>query len=120
MNILLAEDEKNLGQILKRSLEEEGYAVDLVTDGVEAVSSFMDKAYDFVLLDLKMPKLDGISALRLIKKVNPTVPVVTFSGNAGSTEMLESIKAGSHLVLPKPFGIAQLKEEIKKYMSSKW
>ncbi len=120
MNILLAEDEKNLGTILKRSLEEEGYTVDLVTDGVDAVARFMDKTYDFVLLDIKMPKLDGIGALRLMKKVNSNVPAITFSGNAGSAEMLESIKAGAHTVLPKPFEIAQLKVEIKKYLSSKW
>ena len=121
MKILLAEDDKHLGMILKKSLEEEdGYIVDLVTDGVEAVSSFMDNAYDFVLLDIKMPKLDGISALKLIKKTNPNVPAVTFSGNAGSSEMLDSIKAGAHIVLSKPFEIAQLKEQIKKYCSSKW
>jgi DNA-binding response OmpR family regulator len=120
MKILLAEDEKNLGTILKQSLQDDGYIVDLVTDGVEAVSSFMDNTYDFVLLDIKMPRLDGNSALRLIKKINPNVPALTFSGNAGSKEMLDSIKAGAHTVLPKPFEISQLKEEIKKYTSSKW
>ena len=120
MKILLAEDDKHLGMILKKSLEEDGYVVDLVTDGVEAVSSFMDNAYDFVLLDIKMPKLDGISALKLIKKTNPNVPAVTFSGNAGSAEMLDSIKAGAHIVLSKPFELSQLKEVIKKYSSSKW
>ena len=120
MKILLAEDEKNLGMTLKKSLEEDAYSVDLVADGVEAVSSFMDNAYDFVLLDIKMPKLDGVNALKLIKKINPSVPALTFSGNAGSTEMLDSIKAGAHVVLCKPFEIAQLKEEIKKYTQSKW
>ncbi len=115
-NILLAEDDKNFGHILKGALEEEGYVVDLVTDGVEALAHFMDKPYDFVLLDIKMPKLDGISALRLIKKLKPDVPAVTFSGNAGSTEMLDSVKAGSHRCLAKPFQLADLKDEIKKYV----
>jgi two-component system response regulator AtoC len=114
--ILLAEDDKNFGFVLKGALEEDGLSVDLVPDGVEAVAAFMDKPYDFVLLDIKMPKLDGISALRLIKKVRPDVPSLTFSGNAGSTEMLDSIKAGSHRCLAKPFQLSELKDEIKKYL----
>jgi DNA-binding response OmpR family regulator len=114
--ILLAEDDKNFGFVLKGALEEDGMSVDLVPDGVEAVAAFMDKPYDFVLLDIQMPKLDGISALRLIKKVRPDVPSLTFSGNAGSAEMLDSIKAGSHRCLAKPFQLSELKDEIKKYL----
>jgi DNA-binding response OmpR family regulator len=116
--ILLAEDDKNFGFILKGSLEEEGFVVDLVPDGVEAVAAFLDKAYDLVLLDIKMPNLDGISALRLIKKIKPDVPALTFSGNAGSSEMLDSIKAGSNRCMVKPFQISELKEEMKKYIRS--
>ncbi len=59
MNILLAEDDKNFGLILKSELEEEHHRVDLVANGVEAVLSFINKAYDFVLLDLRMPRLSG-------------------------------------------------------------
>ncbi len=114
--ILLAEDDKTFGFVLKGALEEDGLSVDLVPDGVEAIAAFMDKTYDFVLLDIKMPKLDGISALRLIKKMKPDIPAVTFSGNAGSTEMLDSIKAGSHRCLAKPFQLSDLKDEIKKYI----
>ena len=116
-NILLAEDDKNLGYVLRGALEEEEFSVMLVPDGVEAVAAFLDKPYDLVLLDIMMPKLDGINALRLIKKIKPDVLALTFSGNAGSTEMLDSIKAGSHRCLAKPFQLAELKEEIKKYLA---
>jgi DNA-binding response OmpR family regulator len=117
MNILFADDERNFGTVLKSELEEEGYAVDLVSDGVEAVLNFIERRYDFVLLDIKMPKLDGINALRIIKRLNPDTPALTFSGNAGTGEMAESIRAGALRCFTKPFEVSQLKDEIQKYSS---
>jgi DNA-binding response OmpR family regulator len=116
MNVLIAEDDKNFGVVLKHELEEENYIVDLARDGVEAVLNFIDREYDLVLLDIKMPNLDGINALRIIKKINRGMPVITFSGNAGTGEMAESLKAGALRCLTKPFEIAALKEEIKKHV----
>lgn len=116
MNILLAEDDRNLGIVMKSELEEDGYTVDLVNDGVEAVLRFINNTYDFVLLDIKLPGLYGINALRIIKKLNPSVPAITFSGNAGNSEMDESIKAGAIICLTKPFGMAQLKDNIKRHL----
>ena len=114
MNILLAEDDKNFGLILKSELEEECHCVDLVANGVEAVLNFLNNAYDFVLLDLRMPRLGGTDALRIIKNINPHVPAITFSGNAGSSEMEETLQCGAIKCFSKPFAIAQLKEDIKK------
>ncbi len=114
MRILLAEDDKNFGHVLKKELEEERYLIDLVQDGLEAVLGFIDKPYDLVLLDIAMPKLDGISALRIIKKVSPNVPVITFSGNAGAEKMQEAMQSGAINCLTKPFKIDKLKELIRK------
>ncbi len=116
MKILLVEDDRNFGQVLKAELADAG-EIDLAPDGVEAVLKFIGGKYDFVLLDIKMPKLDGINALRIIKKLDPHVPAITYSGNAGSGEMAESVKAGAIRCLTKPFEIRQLKEEIHKYQS---
>ena len=115
-NILLGEDDKNFGLVLKKELEESQYTVDLVSNGVEAVLGFLTNYYDFVLLDIRMPKLSGNDALRIIKKINPHVPVITFSGNVGSREMEESIGCGAIKCLRKPFEIAQLKEDMKNYV----
>ena len=117
MRILLGEDDKNFGFVLKGELAATGYEIDLAQDGVEAVLKFIDDTYDFVLLDIKMPRLDGINALRIIKKLMPAVPAITYSGNAGSGEMADSVKAGALRCLTKPFEIAQLKEEINRYQS---
>ena len=114
--ILLVEDDKNFGLILKEELEEEKYTVDLVCDGVEGVLSFISKAYDFVLLDLRMPRLSGTDALKIIKRMNPHVPTITFSGNAGTAEMAESVHCGAIECLGKPFAIAQLKKGIRNHI----
>jgi len=117
VTILLAEDDKNFGIILKKELEEDKCTtVDLVSDGVEAVERFIENTYDFVLLDIKLPKLDGTNALKVIKKLNPDIPAITFSGHAGNVEMAESIEAGAIKCLTKPFEIAVLKEEVKRYI----
>lgn len=116
MKILLAEDDRNFGIVMKGELEEAGNDVDLARDGVEAVLKYLDyREYEFILFDIKMPRLDGIDALRIIKKVNPRIPAITFSGNAGSGEMAESVRAGALRCLPKPFNVGQLMEEIRAY-----
>lgn len=115
--ILIAEDDTNLGFLLKNELEDEGYSVDVVGDGVEAVLKYISMKYDFVIFDLKMPKLDGINALKIVKKLNPEVPALTMSGNAGTGEMAESVRAGAIRCLEKPFQVSELKEDIKKYFS---
>ncbi len=115
-NILLGEDDRNFGLVLKGELEESQYKVDLVPNGVEAVLKFIATPYHFVLLDILMPRLSGIDALRIIKKINPNIPVISFSGNAGSREMEESIECGAIKCYRKPFWIGQLKNDIENYV----
>jgi len=116
-NILLVDDDKNFAQILKVELEGEAYIVDVAHDGVEAVLNFIHKVYDFVLLDIKMPRLSGIDALKIIKKLNPHVPAITFSGNAGKTEMAEALNCGAVECLAKPFEMGDLKTHIRNNVS---
>ena len=118
MNILLAEDDRNFGLILKGELEDERHHVDLVANGVEAVLNFLSNAYDFVLLDLRMPRLGGTDALRIIKNINPDVPAIAFSGNAGSSEMEETLQCGAIKCFSKPFSVAQLKDEIRAFFEN--
>jgi len=113
--ILLADDDKNFGTVLKNELEEERHVVDVVHDGVEAVLRFMNHAYDFVLLDLRMPRLNGIEALRIIKTINPDTPAITFSGKAGDFEMKESLNCGAMKCFKKPFVIAEIRESIRNF-----
>jgi len=114
VKILLAEDDKNFGIVLKNELEEERYSVDLVYDGVEAVLNFIENPYNLVLIDIKMPKLDGISTLRILKKLNPAIPAIVFSGNAGPSDIKDTATVGVIRYFSKPFVMAELKECIKR------
>jgi DNA-binding response OmpR family regulator len=118
LNILLAEDDKNFGIVLKNELEEEGYSVSLINDGVEAVLNFIEEPYDLVLIDIKMPKLDGISAMKIIKKLKPAVPVIIFSGNTGFNYIEEMLKMGVIRYFLKPFEMEDLKKCIKTISSN--
>ena len=104
--VLIGEDDKNFGSVLKWELEGGKYHVDLAPDGVEAVLGFLVHDYDFILLDIRMPRLNGNDALKIIKKINPHVPAITFSGHAGREEMEESLRCGAIKCLKKPFEIA--------------
>jgi DNA-binding response OmpR family regulator len=112
VKILLADDDNNFGTVLKNELEEDRHVVDVVHDGVEAVLHFINNVYDFVLIDLRMPRLNGIDVLRIIKTINPDTPAITFSGKAGDFEMKESLNCGAIRCFRKPFEIAQIKSEI--------
>ena len=114
LNILLAEDDKNFGIVLKNELEEEGYTVNLVNDGVEAIQHFIEEPYDLLLIDIKMPKLDGINTLKIIKKLKPAIPVIIFSGNTGFSYIEEMLKMGVIRYFLKPFEMEELKECIKR------
>jgi len=114
LKILLAEDDKNFGIVLKNELEEERYSIDLVHNGVEAVLNFIENAYDLVLIDIKMPKLDGINTLRILKKLNPDVPAIVFSGNSRLADIEDAFEAGVIRYFSKPFVMADLKECIKR------
>jgi DNA-binding response OmpR family regulator len=118
IHILLAEDDKNFGFILKNELADKECAIDLVSDGVEAVMSFLSRSYDFVLLDLRMPRLNGADALRIIKKINPSVPAITMSGKAGIEERAESVECGAIKCLSKPFEVSQLKGDLKSLIQA--
>lgn len=116
--ILIAEDDKNFGYVLKNELEAENYAVDLATDGVEAILKFLDGGYDVLLFDVKMPRLNGVSAVKIIKKIAPEIPVVLFSGNADSEISSEIAGIDAALFLSKPFEIEKLKDAIRRYSST--
>jgi CheY-like chemotaxis protein len=111
--ILLADDDLRFASVLKNELEGEGYIVDHVKNGVDVVLRCLANPYDLACLDLVMPRLNGIDALRIIKQINPHLPVITISGNAGRKEMEESLEYGAIKCLSKPFKISELKEEIR-------
>jgi DNA-binding response OmpR family regulator len=116
--ILLADDDTAFGFTVKQELEQRGFSVDLVHDGVEAVLNCMDKPYACILMDGQMPRLHGVDALRIIKKVNPGIPAILISGFLESPEISEFVECTGAKCLAKPFEMAHLEKEIRNSISN--
>lgn len=101
-NILIIDDEKSIRKTLSEILSYEGYKIDEAGDGEEGLKKFSEKAYDVVLCDIKMPKLDGIEFLDRSKDVNPDVPVIMISGHGNIDTAVEAVKKGAFDYISKP------------------
>jgi two-component system, NtrC family, nitrogen regulation response regulator NtrX len=100
--ILIIDDEKAIRKTLTEILSYEGYKIDEASDGEEGLKRFSEKAYDIVLCDIKMPKLDGIEFLEKAKEVNGDVPVIMISGHGNIDTAVEAVKKGAFDYISKP------------------
>lgn len=106
--VLIADDEPSMRLNLAELLEGEGYAVELASNGDEAVQKTIQHSPMVVLMDIKMPKLSGIPALKAIKKHDSRIPVIIFTAFGTNEKPIEAIKAGAFDYLDKPFDIDEL------------
>lgn len=106
--VLIADDEPSMRLNLAELLEGEGYAVELASNGEEAVQKTIQHNPMVVLMDIKMPKLSGIPALKAIKKHDSRIPVIIFTAFGTNEKPIEAIKAGAFDYLDKPFDIDEL------------
>jgi DNA-binding NtrC family response regulator len=100
--ILIIDDEKAIRKTLTEILSYEGYKIDEASDGEEGLKRFGEKAYDIVLCDIKMPKLDGIEFLEKAKEINADVPVIMISGHGNIDTAVEAVKKGAFDYISKP------------------
>jgi DNA-binding response OmpR family regulator len=113
MQILIVEDEKKLAQTLRRGLIEERYTVDNAYDGEEALEKLDINEYDLVILDLMIPKVDGITVLKTIRKTNVNTPVIILTAKSSSEDKISGLDAGADDYLTKPFAYAELTARIR-------
>ena len=110
--ILVVDDEPDLRRYLADELIDDGYRVDTAGDGVDAVLRVIDGGIDLVLMDIRMPRLDGLNALRILRRLAPSIPVIMFTGQAGQGDMLETTRLGAKTCLLKPVNVDRLKETV--------
>ena len=108
MRILVVEDEPRIAADLRDGLEQAGYAVDLAGDGETACYQAEIENYDALVLDLGLPRLDGLSVLRRLRQQGNAVPVLILTARDGWRERVEGIDAGADDYLPKPFRMEEL------------
>lgn len=101
-HILIIDDEKAIRKTLSEILSFEGYKIDEAADGEEGLKRFSEKAYDVVLCDIKMPKLDGIEFLEKARVINPDIPIIMISGHGNIDTAVEAVKKGAFDYISKP------------------
>ena len=108
MRILLVEDDHDLGEGIARALREENFAVDLVTNGIDAAHLGETEYYDAAVLDLGLPNKDGVSVLRDWRAARRGLPVLILTARDGWSDKVASFKAGADDYMVKPFRVEEL------------
>jgi two-component system OmpR family response regulator len=113
VRLLVVEDEPDLAATLRKSLVEEGFAVDVVSDGQDALWQASSIAYDVVILDLMLPGLSGIDILRSLRAAGNRVPVLVLTARDGSADKISALNTGADDYLTKPFTFAELLARVR-------
>ena len=113
MRLLLAEDEKSLSRALVRILEHSNYSVDAVYDGEEALDYLDAGNYDGVILDIMMPKIDGLTVLQTIRKQGSRIPVLLLTARSEIDDRVKGLDLGANDYLTKPFAPPELLARIR-------
>lgn len=108
MRVLLVEDDRMIGDAVSQSLKDASYAVDWVRDGQAALDTLAAQVYDVVLLDLGLPKKDGMEVLRGIRTKNNPVPVLVITARDTLDDRIRGLDSGADDYILKPFEIAEL------------
>ncbi|MDH5386272.1 MAG: sigma-54 dependent transcriptional regulator, partial [Candidatus Aminicenantes bacterium] len=118
-NVLIVDDEKVIRDSCSQILKKEGYKVKVASEGNGGLSSFKEEVFHVVILDLKLPGMDGMEVLARIKEESPETPVIIITGFASIESAVEAIKKGAFEYLTKPFTPEELRVSIKKAIESR-
>jgi len=113
MRILVIEDEQKVADFIKRGLKEEGYAVDTVSDGEEGCFQAAENHYDLILLDLMLPKLDGISVCRKLRQGGIYTPLIMLTAKDSVKDKVKGLDSGADDYISKPFSFEELLARIR-------
>ena len=119
MRILLAEDEKALSKALVKIFEKNNYSVDAVFDGEDALAYLEAGCYDAAVLDIMMPKIDGITVLKKIRAEGNMIPVLMLTARSEIEDRVQGLDSGANDYLPKPFDTRELLARIRSITRSK-
>lgn len=113
MKILLVEDHSRLADVTKRALVEDGYVVDIASDGQVALDMFDINDYDLLVLDIMLPEIDGLTVCRTIREQDADVPIIMLTARDGLGERVEGLDNGADDYLVKPFSFDELSARIR-------
>jgi DNA-binding response OmpR family regulator len=113
MRVLVVEDDYALGEGLFQAMRQDGYAVDWLTDGLRALQSLKAEHFDLVILDLGLPKRDGLNVLRDIRRAGEGVPVIILTARDAVADRVQGLDAGADDYLTKPFDLGELSARVR-------
>jgi len=116
MRILIVEDDAALSSFLKKGLEAEYHAVDMVGDGEQGLSMATGIDYDLAVLDLNLPGMDGLMALKRLRQSKPRLPVIILTSRSGVEDRVQSLDAGADDYMVKPFSFLELSARARALM----
>jgi two-component system response regulator MprA len=108
VRILVVDDDRAVRESLRRSLAFNGYTVDLAEDGVEALDAIANERPDAVVLDVMMPRLDGLEVCRQLRSTGDDLPILVLTARDSVSERVSGLDAGADDYLPKPFALEEL------------
>ena len=108
MRILVAEDEKNLNRIITEALQDEGYSVDPCFNGLDALEFCAGADYDVIVLDINMPRMDGLSVVRRLRERGDATPVLFLTARDSVADRVAGLESGGDYYLVKPFDFKEL------------
>src|SRR5215471_10450932 len=108
MRVLIVEDELRIAAYLKRGLEEQGYAVDSVVNGIEALDCVRSVDYDVIILDIMLPEIDGLAVCRQLRKRKCRTPILMLTARGSLDDRVNGLDAGADDYLVKPFALKEL------------
>jgi two-component system, OmpR family, copper resistance phosphate regulon response regulator CusR len=113
MRLLVVEDEKKVAGFIKKGLEEEGYAVDVAADGKTGLEMALDRVHDLIILDIQLPKMDGLSVLNALRREKVAIPVLLLTVRATIEDKVLGLDAGADDYLTKPFAFQELVARVR-------
>ena len=113
MRILLVEDDLALGEGIRTALKPEGYTVDWLQDGVSALHALTHESFELVILDLGLPRMDGLQLLKHLRAAANPLPVLVLTARDATADRIAGLDAGADDYLTKPFDVAELKARLR-------
>ena len=113
MRILIVEDDSTLAQFLRKGLQEERYIIDLAVDGQEGLLRARATPYDLIILDIRLPKLDGLLVCRKLRAEGITIPILLLTARQSADDKVEGLDTGADDYLTKPFAYPELLARIR-------
>src|SRR5580704_17375165 len=113
MRVLIAEDDIRMAELLRRGLQEDGYAVDVVGDGNEAVWMAAENQYSAIVLDCMLPGLNGFDVCRRLRAASCWAPVIMLTARTAAEDRVEGLDAGANDYVCKPFSFAELSARVR-------